>query len=118
MTMIAYPPDPAAEIHRQLEEMAFAHADRLPLTIFVNHSPRPNRLRNSQSPSPAYGGMPRAIGRGPTNLLSRTKGRRVRGCTPTSIAKKAIRDNAAYWYGRAGKPVCREPLDAEWLSIA
>jgi hypothetical protein len=26
--------------------------------------------------------------------------------------------NALYWYGRAGKPVCREPLDAEWLSIA
>jgi hypothetical protein len=26
--------------------------------------------------------------------------------------------NAKYWYGRAGKPVCREPLDAEWLSIA
>jgi hypothetical protein len=26
--------------------------------------------------------------------------------------------NAAYWYSRAGKPVCREPLDAEWLSIA
>ena len=25
--------------------------------------------------------------------------------------------NAAYWYNRAGKPVCREPLDAEWLSI-
>jgi hypothetical protein len=25
--------------------------------------------------------------------------------------------NAAYWYGRAGKPVCREPLDAEWLGI-
>ena len=25
--------------------------------------------------------------------------------------------NAAYWYGRAGKPVCREPLDAEWLLI-
>jgi hypothetical protein len=25
--------------------------------------------------------------------------------------------NAAYWYGRAGKPVCRESLDAEWLSI-
>jgi hypothetical protein len=23
--------------------------------------------------------------------------------------------NAAYWYSRAGKPVCREPLDAEWL---
>jgi hypothetical protein len=25
--------------------------------------------------------------------------------------------NAAYWYNRAGKSVCREPLDAEWLSI-
>jgi hypothetical protein len=25
--------------------------------------------------------------------------------------------NAAYWYRRAGKPVCREPLDAEWLGI-
>jgi hypothetical protein len=25
--------------------------------------------------------------------------------------------NAAYWYCQADKPVCREPLDAEWLSI-
>jgi len=25
--------------------------------------------------------------------------------------------NAAYWYSRPGKPVCREPLDAEWLKI-
>jgi hypothetical protein len=25
--------------------------------------------------------------------------------------------NAAYWYRRAGKPVCQEPLDVEWLSI-
>jgi hypothetical protein len=25
--------------------------------------------------------------------------------------------NAGYWYGRAGKPVCRESLDAEWLGI-
>jgi hypothetical protein len=25
--------------------------------------------------------------------------------------------NAAYWYSRTGKPVCREPLGAEWLSI-
>ena len=31
--------------------------------------------------------------------------------------KEGDQDNAAYWYGRAGKPVCREPLDAEWLSI-
>jgi hypothetical protein len=32
--------------------------------------------------------------------------------------KEGDRGNAAYWYSRAGKPVCREPLDAEWLSIA
>jgi hypothetical protein len=32
--------------------------------------------------------------------------------------KEGDQGNAVYWYGRAGKPVCREPLDAEWLSIA
>jgi hypothetical protein len=26
--------------------------------------------------------------------------------------------NAAYWYRRAGKPVCRNSLDAEWSEIA
>ena len=31
--------------------------------------------------------------------------------------KEGDQDNAAYWYDRAGRPVCREPLDAEWLSI-
>jgi hypothetical protein len=31
--------------------------------------------------------------------------------------KEGDQDNAAYWYSRAGKPVCREPLDAEWISI-
>ncbi len=31
--------------------------------------------------------------------------------------KEGDQDNAANWYNRAGKPVCREPLDAEWLSI-
>lgn len=31
--------------------------------------------------------------------------------------KEGDHSNAAYWYGRAGKPVCREPLDAEWVSI-
>jgi hypothetical protein len=31
--------------------------------------------------------------------------------------KEGDQSNAAYWYGRAGKPVCREPLDAEWLAI-
>jgi hypothetical protein len=32
--------------------------------------------------------------------------------------KEGDQDNAAYWYRRARKPVCREPLDAEWISIA
>jgi hypothetical protein len=31
--------------------------------------------------------------------------------------KEGDQGNADYWYGRAGKPVCREPLDAEWISI-
>jgi hypothetical protein len=31
--------------------------------------------------------------------------------------KEGDPSNAAYWYGRAGKPVCREPLDVEWGSI-
>jgi hypothetical protein len=32
--------------------------------------------------------------------------------------KEGDQGNAVYWYGRAGKPVCRELLDAEWLNIA
>jgi hypothetical protein len=31
--------------------------------------------------------------------------------------KEGDQSNAAYWYRRAGKLVCREPLDGEWLSI-
>jgi len=31
--------------------------------------------------------------------------------------KEGDQGNAAYWYSRAGKPVCRESLDQEWLSI-
>ncbi len=31
--------------------------------------------------------------------------------------KEVDQGNAEYWYRRAGKPVCREPLHAEWLSI-
>src|ERR1035437_1171864 len=49
--------------------------------------------------------MPRAIGRGPTNLLSRTKAPRVRGCTPTCIARKGDQGNAAYWL-QSGRKVC------------
>ena len=31
--------------------------------------------------------------------------------------KEGDHGNAAYWYSRAGKPVCRESLDVEWVSI-
>jgi hypothetical protein len=31
--------------------------------------------------------------------------------------KEGNQGDAAYWYGRALQPVCREPLDAEWLSM-
>ena len=31
--------------------------------------------------------------------------------------KEGDQGNTAYCYGRAEKPVCREPLDREWLSI-
>jgi hypothetical protein len=31
--------------------------------------------------------------------------------------KEGDQSNSDYWYGRAEKPVCREPLDAEWHSI-
>ena len=32
--------------------------------------------------------------------------------------KEGDAGNAAYWYRRARRPVCREPLDAEWEAIA
>jgi hypothetical protein len=31
--------------------------------------------------------------------------------------KEGDQGNAAYWYSRAGKPVCREPLGTEWLTM-
>jgi hypothetical protein len=31
--------------------------------------------------------------------------------------KEGDQENAAYWYGRAGKPACGEPFDAEWRRI-
>jgi hypothetical protein len=31
--------------------------------------------------------------------------------------KEGDQGNAMYWYRRAGKPVCRESLDAVWVSI-
>ncbi len=32
--------------------------------------------------------------------------------------KEGDRDNASYWYSRAGKPFCEEPFEHEWLDIA
>ena len=32
--------------------------------------------------------------------------------------KEGDQGNAAYWYRRAGKPVCRESLETEWISLA
>jgi hypothetical protein len=32
--------------------------------------------------------------------------------------KEGDQGNAAYWYRRARRPVCRDSLEAEWLSIA
>src|SRR6185312_9033137 len=32
--------------------------------------------------------------------------------------KEGDAGNAAYWYRRARKPVCRAPLDEEWAAIA
>jgi hypothetical protein len=31
--------------------------------------------------------------------------------------KEGDQSNASYWYIRAGKPVCPESLDVEWLGI-
>ena len=32
--------------------------------------------------------------------------------------KEGDTNNAAYWYSRAGTPVCRESLNDEWATIA
>jgi len=61
--------------------------------------------------------MRKATGHVPTNLRSRTKGRMVRGLHAYLHRKEGDQGNAAYWYGRAGKPVSRELLEAEWLKI-
>jgi hypothetical protein len=49
-------------------------------------------------------------------ILFRNVAMRV-GEEVTSHRKEGDQIKAAYWYGRAGRPVYWEPLDAEWLSI-
>jgi hypothetical protein len=48
----------------------------------------------------------------------RDKGKDCSWVHPYLHRKEGDERNAAYWYRRAGKPVCWEPLDGEWLSIA
>ena len=61
--------------------------------------------------------MPRAIGRERTNPPSGDEGMEGSWVHAYLHRKEGDKGNAAYWYSRAGKPICREPLDAEWLSI-
>jgi hypothetical protein len=63
------------------------------------------------------GGTPKAIGNGRTNPLKQDEGVEGSWVHAYLHRKEGDQSNAAYWYSRAGKPVCREPLDAEWLSI-
>jgi len=64
-------------------------------------------LRDSRTPSPDSGGMPKAIGRGHTNTLSRTKVVEGSWVHAYLHRKEGDQGNAAYWYGR------RESLFAE-----
>jgi hypothetical protein len=68
---------------------------------------------NSPLYSPDCGGARKAIGYAPSNQTSVDH-----GYTPTCHRKEGDQTNAAYWYDQANKPVCKESLDAEWLSIA
>jgi hypothetical protein len=58
-------------------------------------------------------------GKGNWTRAHESAGRRQRGSWIHAYLhrKEGDQDNAAYWYGRAGKPACRESLDAEWLGI-
>jgi hypothetical protein len=62
--------------------------------------------------------MGKVIGRGRMNRRNRTKAKEGSWVHAYLHRKEGEQSNAAYWYSRAGKPMCREPLDAEWVSIA
>ena len=59
--------------------------------IYKTRDPTPTHQRDSRTLLPDCGGMRKATRSGHTNRLSRTKAPRARGCTPTYIARKAIR---------------------------
>jgi hypothetical protein len=61
--------------------------------------------------------MPRAIGR-EHDSAQQDEGKDGSWVHASLRRKEGDQGNAAYWYNRAGKPVCRQSLDAEWLGIA
>ena len=61
--------------------------------------------------------MRRAIGSGRTSPPSSDEGIEGSWVHAYLHRKEGDQSNAAYWYNRAGKPTCREPVDAEWVSI-
>ena len=61
--------------------------------------------------------MPMAMGKVPHESTQQDEGPQGSWVHAYLLRRECDQGNAAYWYGRAGKHVCREPLDAEWLSI-
>jgi hypothetical protein len=86
------------------------------LEDFRIHSPSRNRLRNSDSHSLVSGGTPREWKRAHESA-QQDEGRDGSWVHAYLHRKEGDQSNAGYWYSRAGKPVCREQHDAEWLSI-
>jgi hypothetical protein len=60
--------------------------------------------------------MRKAIGRGRTSQL-KDEGPEGSWVHAHLHRKEGDQGNAVYWYNRAGKPVCWEPLHVEWLRI-
>lgn len=67
--------------------------------------------------SPVYGGTQRETGVAPTNPLQQDEGPAGAWVHAYLHRKEGDTSNAAYWYGRAGKPPARVPLDQEWTEI-
>ncbi len=84
--------------------------------ISVNHSPHPSLQPDSPSPSPDCGGTQKDDWKRAHESAQQDE--RMEGSWVHTYPHRNEGDqgNAAYWYSRAGKPVCREPIDAEWVS--
>lgn len=51
------------------------------------------------------------------NLPSRTKAPMGSWVHAHLHRKEDDQGNASHWYSRAGKPICRKPLEMEWITI-